>query len=254
MDSTRSITVNGGIDDRCSINSNTVTGFEWVVPVGHGLECRRWGCMGRQFGHDRSHRVWDRCQRLERIQALFYQDGHVSIRLHDYEKTLIELRSYVRGLPMEGFDGFLIKMQTLDDNITDLTPPTNDKLVKQYEKKFHHQPVTPQEHELPTSPVLRVIPSIMPKRTKRRAAPRRTRRRQKGGIFPLAALLPALIAGDKAVALGAASGGASYGAKKALEAVFRKKKKRRKISPREMRHIRRTILSSKPRGLIPRRI
>lgn len=32
------------------------------------------------------------------------------------------------------------------------------------------------------------------------------KRRQKGGIFPLAALLPALIAGGKAMALGAASG------------------------------------------------
>jgi len=35
---------------------------------------------------------------------------------------------------------------------------------------------------------------------------RRKRKRQKGGIFPLAAILPALIAGGKAVALGAASG------------------------------------------------
>ena len=27
-----------------------------------------------------------------------------------YDKTLIELRTYVRGLPMEEFEGFLIKM------------------------------------------------------------------------------------------------------------------------------------------------
>ena len=40
-----------------------------------------------------------------------------------YKKMLIELRTYVRGLPMEEFDGFLIKMQTMDDTITDLTPP-----------------------------------------------------------------------------------------------------------------------------------
>ena len=51
-----------------------------------------------------------------------------------YEKTLIELRSYVRGLPLEEFDTFLIKMQTMDDTITDLTPPTSDRLVKQEEK------------------------------------------------------------------------------------------------------------------------
>jgi len=51
------------------------------------------------------------------------------------------------------------------------------------------------------------------KRKKRRS------KRQKGGIFPLAALLPALIAGGKAVALGAASGAAGCSAKKALEAA-----------------------------------
>ena len=51
----------------------------------------------------------------------------------------------------------------------------------------------------------------------------RRRRRQRGGLFPLAALIPALIAGGKAVALGAAGGAASYGAKKGLEAAFRKK-------------------------------
>ena len=39
---------------------------------------------------------------------------------YNYDKTLIELRTYVRGLPMEEC---LIKMQTLDDTITDFTPP-----------------------------------------------------------------------------------------------------------------------------------
>ena len=54
--------------------------------------------------------------------------------------------------------------------------------------------------------------NTMPRR--RQTFVRRRKRRQKGGIFPLAALLPALIAGGKAVALGAASGAAGYGAKK----------------------------------------
>jgi hypothetical protein len=64
-----------------------------------------------------------------------------------YEKTLIELKTYVRGLPMEEFDGFLIKMQTLDDTITDFTPPVSDKIVRDYTKKFHHVPVAVQEHK-----------------------------------------------------------------------------------------------------------
>ena len=54
---------------------------------------------------------------------------------------------------------------------------------------------------------------------------RRRRTRQKGGLLPLAALIPALIAGGKAVGLGALGGGASYGVKKALEAATRKRRK-----------------------------
>ena len=67
-----------------------------------------------------------------------------------YEKTLIELRMYVRGLPLEEFDGFLIRMQTIDDTITDLTPPTSDRIIKQYDQKFLHCPVRPKEHKLTT--------------------------------------------------------------------------------------------------------
>ena len=54
---------------------------------------------------------------------------------------------------------------------------------------------------------------------------RRRRPRQKGGILPLAALLPALIAGGKALGLGALGGGAAFGVKKALGAATRKKRK-----------------------------
>ena len=47
---------------------------------------------------------------------------------------------------------------------------------------------------------------------------KRSRKRQKGGILPLAAVIPALLGVEKAVGLGAAGGGTSYGAKKALNA------------------------------------
>ena len=48
-----------------------------------------------------------------------------------HEKTLIELKSYAQGLPLKEFDGIFIKIQTLDDTITDLTPPMSDRIVKQ---------------------------------------------------------------------------------------------------------------------------
>ena len=52
---------------------------------------------------------------------------------------------------------------------------------------------------------------------------KRRQRRQKGGILPLAALLPALIPGGKAIGLAAAGAGASYGVNKALESATRKR-------------------------------
>jgi len=47
-------------------------------------------------------------------------------------------------------------------------------------------------------------------------------------ILPLAVLIHALVAGGKAVALGAASGAPSYGAKKAFKAVTCKRRRRQK--------------------------
>ena len=52
-----------------------------------------------------------------------------------------------------------------------------------------------------------------------RTKPKRHRRTQKGGLLPLAALIPALVAAGKAAALGGISGAASYGVKKGLEAA-----------------------------------
>ena len=49
----------------------------------------------------------------------------------------------------------------------------------------------------------------------------------RGGLLPLAAVIPALMAAGKAAALGAAGGAASYGAKKALEKVTGKRRRRR---------------------------
>ena len=60
---------------------------------------------------------------------------------------------------------------------------------------------------------------------RKRGVPRRRKRRQRGGLFPLAALIPALVAAGKAAALGAVGGAASYGAKKGLEAATRKKRR-----------------------------
>ena len=56
---------------------------------------------------------------------------------------------------------------------------------------------------------------------------RQKKKKQKGGVLPLAALVPAGIALGKAVGLGAASEAASYRAKRALQAIGKKKRKKR---------------------------
>ena len=43
--------------------------------------------------------------------------------------------------------------------------------------------------------------------------------RQRGGLLPLAALIPALLAGGKAIGLGALGGAAGFGVKTALDAA-----------------------------------
>ena len=45
-----------------------------------------------------------------------------------YAKALTELKTHVRGVPLEGLEGFLIKMETLDDTIIDFTPPVTQAM------------------------------------------------------------------------------------------------------------------------------
>ena len=58
-----------------------------------------------------------------------------------YAKALIELRTYVRGIPFEGLEGVLIKMQILDDNIIDFTPSLPKRCVQEYYRHFLCQQV-----------------------------------------------------------------------------------------------------------------
>ena len=53
-----------------------------------------------------------------------------------YDKTLIALRTYGRGLPMKEFKVFLIDIKILGTTITDLSPPVPPKYVHEYEQLF----------------------------------------------------------------------------------------------------------------------
>ena len=58
-----------------------------------------------------------------------------------YAEALIELRTSGRGIPFDGLEGFLIKMQTLDDTIIDFTPPLPKRCVHEYRTQFVYQPI-----------------------------------------------------------------------------------------------------------------
>jgi len=70
----------------------------------------------------------------------------------------------------------------------------------------------------------------------------------------LAALILALIAGGKAVALGAASGAASYGVKKGLDAATRRKRKKKAATPAEIQRFKRGLLRGNPGSIMGRRL
>ena len=105
---------------------------------------------GKQFYGGGIDRFWNRGQRMERFQKILFQSGHVSICIHDLRKDLDRTENVRQRITMEEFDGFLIKMQTLDKVITDFTPPVFDRWMLEYPKKFHHTPVDAamREHKL----------------------------------------------------------------------------------------------------------
>ena len=62
---------------------------------------------------------------------------------------------------------------------------------------------------------------------------KRRRRRQRGGVVPLAALVPGLMAVGKAAGLGAAGAAGGFGAKKMLKTLFKKKGYKKRATKRK---------------------
>ena len=71
------------------------------------------------------------------------------------------------------------------------------------------------------------MPNLPRRRMHRSTGPDMSSYVQRGGVFALAPLIPALVAASKAAALGAVGEAAGYDVKKGLEAATRKKKTRR---------------------------
>ena len=77
---------------------------------------------------------------MERFQKVRLESGQSHFAFTTYEKAMIELRSYARGLPLDELDGFLIKMQTLDETVSDFASPVTDKCLQRYDATFVYIP------------------------------------------------------------------------------------------------------------------
>ena len=62
-----------------------------------------------------------------------------------YEKLLIEIQAYVRGMSMDDVRAFLVKCQVNEEVVSDLTPPVPTTLIREYDTVYHHVPVDKRE-------------------------------------------------------------------------------------------------------------
>ena len=112
--------------------------------------------------HDNSHRSFGNdsgtCFQKQRGRHLHHSRGMIVKGWNDfkkfslkmdmcrfaytsYAKTLSELRTRVRGSPLKEFVAFLVKIQTIDDTVTDFTPTLPDRYHISYKLKFCYKPI-----------------------------------------------------------------------------------------------------------------
>ena len=63
-----------------------------------------------------------------------------SIAYSTFEKLVAEIQKYAQGLTLEDVAGFLIKCQTNEETVCDLTPPITEDLLRRYDGMFAHTP------------------------------------------------------------------------------------------------------------------
>ena len=121
--------------------SNGLTCGEWISPAAHGLGLDCGSGLEKQFGGGGISRLstlvkgWIEFRNwctLVQLSRFAYTT---------YAKTLIELRTWARG----GDDGdpaaFLVKMQTLDNMVTDFVPPLTETYRMVYEAQYIYRPI-----------------------------------------------------------------------------------------------------------------
>lgn len=70
-----------------------------------------------------------------------------------FDKLLIEIATYLRGMSLDDVENFLVKCQVSEETITDLAPPVSDALIREYEVTFRHVSIDKKE-EPPNTPLI----------------------------------------------------------------------------------------------------
>lgn len=70
-----------------------------------------------------------------------------------FEKLIAEIQKYANGLPLDDLDGFMIKCQTHEETVCDLTPPITEHHIQRYETQFQHVPVDISDPPRDQSPI-----------------------------------------------------------------------------------------------------
>ena len=71
-----------------------------------------------------------------------------------YEKLLIEITTYTRGMSLDDVENFLVKCQVNEETISDLAPPVGDSLIREYDTTFDHVSVDIREGAADTPLIL----------------------------------------------------------------------------------------------------
>lgn len=70
-----------------------------------------------------------------------------------FDKLLIEIATYLRGMSLDDVEPFLVKCQVSEETISDLAPPVSDALIREYEVTFRHVSFDKKE-EPPNTPLI----------------------------------------------------------------------------------------------------
>ena len=55
-----------------------------------------------------------------------------------FDKLIIEIATYTRGMSLDDVENFLVKCQVNEETISDLAPPVSDALIREYDATFQH--------------------------------------------------------------------------------------------------------------------